>query len=110
MVHVCSFNWSKANLYQKDFIGYCTDLPTFQLTIKTLILFGLLAMSGVSATLAAIFATGSLGSKTTSVYAILAGATVVFLAIAGLVITYQRGFSTFLGLGVTTFTVRAISF
>ncbi|MEP0880977.1 pentapeptide repeat-containing protein [Trichocoleus sp. ST-U3] len=68
----------------------------------------LLALSGALAALAAIFATGSFGFKTTSLDAIFAGLAVVFLAVACLVITCRKGFSVFLGLGIATFATLGI--
>jgi uncharacterized protein YjbI with pentapeptide repeats len=108
MVNNRKVNWSNTNLYQKDFIGYCTDLSISKLIIKTLCLYSFLALSGVLATLAAIFATGSLGTKTTSLIAACAGFTVIFLSVACLVFTYQKGFTVSLGLTIATFVTLGI--
>ena len=103
MVSIHKRNWSKSNFYRKSFVGYSTYLPIHQLVIKILILSGLLYISGALAGLAAIFATGSLGATGS-----LDAVTVVFLAALGLVVTYQKGFSSFLGLGLATFAVLGV--
>ena len=106
MTNIHKFHWSEANLYQEDFRGYCTHLPSHQLSIKTLILSILIALSGGVAALAAILAIGLRPLETD--FGIFARLAVIFLTGAGLIISYKRGFSTFTWLSVATFVVLSI--
>jgi uncharacterized protein YjbI with pentapeptide repeats len=100
-------DWRKTNLYQEDFTEYCTHLPSYQLAIKMLVLSILLALIGILASLAAIFAIG-LRSLETDFLGVLARLLAALLAITGLIITHRRGVSTFIGLGITTFVILGI--
>jgi uncharacterized protein YjbI with pentapeptide repeats len=107
MDNIHRLNWSRVNLYQKNFVGYCAHLPSYQLAIKTIILSTLTVTSAVLAGLTAVFVIG-LRSLETDFLSSFARLTVVLLAIAGLIIAYRRGFFTFVGLGITTFVALGI--
>ncbi len=105
--NICGNNWEKTDLSKEIFIECRAGLPFIQVANKALILSALSVFTGILAALSAVFATGLIGSKS-SFHDILLGSSIVFLAFAGLVITFNRGFSAFLGLGFITFIVSGI--
>jgi len=106
--NICGLSKRNANLSKAIFTECYAGLPLIQVVVKTLVLSIFSSFVGILAALAAIFATGLLGAKTDSFGTFFLGVSVVFLALIGLLVTFRRGFSAFLGLSLATFVISGI--
>jgi uncharacterized protein YjbI with pentapeptide repeats len=105
--NICGRSWKKADLSEGVFVECRSGLPLIQVANKVISLSVLSGFTGILAALSALFSTGLLGAKS-SLHDILLGVSIATLTLVGLVITFRRGFSTFLVLSLATFVASGI--
>jgi uncharacterized protein YjbI with pentapeptide repeats len=104
MRNIRKTNWSKENLYRRNFKGYCSHMSISNLSIKIFILSILFFLSGILSEVSAIFAVGLRGIDGDFIDIIIR-ILVSSLSLLSLAIVVRQGFFVFLGLGISTFVV-----